>query len=95
MMVAPSILACDFSKLREEIASVDRCGVDMIHLDVMDGVFVPNLTFGPILVEAIRRLTTTPLDAHLMIVEPERYVDAFADAGADYIVFHIEATEKP
>lgn len=95
MKVAPSILACDFSRLREEIETVDRCGIDLLHLDIMDGVFVPNITFGPVLVKAIKKISDTPLDAHLMITKPERYIDEFAKAGADFIVFHIEATDQP
>lgn len=94
-MVAPSILACDFTRLRDEIEAVDRCGIDLIHLDIMDGSFVPNLTFGQVLVEAVRRLTRTPLDAHLMIDRPERHLQSFVESGADYIVFHLEATERP
>jgi ribulose-phosphate 3-epimerase len=89
---ASSILTADLSRLKEVIGEAEAAGVDWIHLDVMDGVFVPNLTFGPILVEAVRRVTRLPLDVHLMIVNPERYLEDFARAGADVITVHFEAT---
>ncbi len=89
---APSILTADLARLKEQIEEAEAAGVDWIHLDVMDGVFVPNLTFGPLLVEAVRRVTALPLDVHLMIVQPERYLEDFARAGADYITIHVEAT---
>ncbi|MEJ5336986.1 MAG: ribulose-phosphate 3-epimerase [Thermus sp.] len=89
---APSILTADLSRLAEAIGEAEAAGVDWIHLDVMDGVFVPNLTFGPLLVEAVRRVTALPLDVHLMIVSPERYLEDFARAGADLITVHYEAT---
>ncbi len=92
MRFAPSILTADLSRLKEVIGEAEAAGVDWIHLDVMDGVFVPNLTFGPILVEAVRRVTRLPLDVHLMIVNPERYLEDFARAGADVITVHFEAT---
>ena len=91
ILVAPSILSADFARLGEEIAAVEAAGADWLHVDVMDGRFVPNLTIGPPVVKAIRRVTKLPLDVHLMIVEPERYVDAFAEAGADTITIHVEA----
>ena len=90
-LVAPSILSADFARLGEEVRAVADAGADWIHVDVMDGRFVPNLTIGPPVVAAIRRVTTLPLDVHLMIVEPERYVEDFAKAGADLITVHAEA----
>ncbi len=92
LLIAPSILTADFARLGEQIREAEEAGVDWIHLDVMDGRFVPNLTFGPVVVEAIRRVTQLPLDVHLMIVEPERYLKDFAQAGADWISVHFEAT---
>ncbi|SDF17071.1 ribulose-phosphate 3-epimerase [Thermus arciformis] len=92
---APSILTADLARLGEAIKEAEAAGVDWIHLDVMDGVFVPNLTFGPLLVEAVRRVTSLPLDVHLMIVQPERYLEDFAKAGADHITVHFEATYHP
>ena len=92
---APSILTADLARLKEAIAEAEAAGVDWIHLDVMDGLFVPNLTFGPLLVEAVRRVTALPLDVHLMIVKPERYLEDFAQAGADHITVHFEATYHP
>lgn len=91
MKIAPSILSADFSKLGEDIREVEAGGADYIHVDVMDGHFVPNITLGPPIVKAIRPITGLPLDVHLMISEPAKYVDAFVDAGADYITVHVEA----
>ena len=89
--IAPSILSADFSKLGEEIKDVERGGADYIHVDVMDGHFVPNITIGPLIVEAIRPVTTLPLDVHLMIDNPDQYIPQFASAGADIITVHVEA----
>jgi ribulose-phosphate 3-epimerase len=88
--LAPSILSADFSRLRAEIEEVEQAGADWIHVDVMDGHFVPNLTFGPLIVEAIRPHTTLPLDVHLMIEQPDRYIEAFVKSGADQISVHQE-----
>jgi len=89
-LVAPSILSADFARLGEEIAAVEAAGADWIHVDVMDGRFVPNITIGPVVVEAVRRVAKKPVDVHLMIVEPERYLDDFAKAGADHLLVHCE-----
>lgn len=89
--IAPSILSADFARLGDEVRAVEAAGADYIHVDVMDGRFVPNITIGPLVVEAVRKVTPLPLDVHLMIVEPERYVEDFARAGADIIVVHAEA----
>ncbi|MDQ0972737.1 ribulose-phosphate 3-epimerase [Neobacillus sp. NPDC093182] len=91
LKIAPSILSADFAKLGEEITAVERAGADYIHVDVMDGHFVPNITIGPLIVEAIRPVTKLPLDVHLMIDNPDQYIEAFAKAGADYITVHVEA----
>ncbi|HEX8908775.1 MAG TPA: ribulose-phosphate 3-epimerase [Anaeromyxobacteraceae bacterium] len=90
--VAPSILSADFGRLAEEVRAAEAAGADWIHVDVMDGRFVPNITIGPLVVEAVRRVTKLPIDAHLMIVEPERYVEAFAKAGADVVSVHAEVS---
>jgi ribulose-phosphate 3-epimerase len=92
VLVAPSLLSADFGHLADEIASVERAGADWIHVDVMDGRFVPNITMGPGIVQAVRRATSLPLDVHLMIVEPERHLEAFADAGADRLTVQAEAS---
>lgn len=89
--IAPSILAADFSKLAEEVKEVEAAGAELIHIDVMDGHFVPNITMGPIVVEALRPVTDLPLDVHLMIEKPDQYIEQFAKAGADYITVHVEA----
>ena len=89
--IAPSILSADFSKLGEEIKDVEKGGADYIHVDVMDGHFVPNITIGPLIVEAIRPITSLPLDVHLMIENPDNYIPTFAQAGADIITVHVEA----
>ena len=90
--IAPSILSADFGRLAEEVAAAEAAGADYIHVDIMDGRFVPNITIGPLVVRAVRKATKLPLDVHLMIVEPERYVDEFAHAGADLISVHAEAS---
>jgi ribulose-phosphate 3-epimerase len=89
-LIAPSILSADFTRLKEEIQAVETAGADWIHADVMDGHFVPNLTFGPMVVEAVRKATALPIDVHLMIHEPDRYIADFAKAGATYISVHAE-----
>ncbi|CAK8717146.1 MAG: ribulose-phosphate 3-epimerase [Candidatus Electrothrix sp. AW2] len=90
LMIAPSILSADFSKLGDEIQAVEEAGAEVIHIDVMDGHFVPNITIGPLVVEAVRRVTDLPLDVHLMITDPDHYIKDFADAGADWITVHVE-----
>ncbi|MHB0975645.1 MAG: ribulose-phosphate 3-epimerase [Candidatus Aquicultorales bacterium] len=92
VLIAPSILSADFARLGDQIREVEAAGADLIHVDVMDGHFVPNLTLGPLVVEAIRKETDLPLDVHLMIDNPEDFVEAFAEAGADMISVHVEAT---
>jgi ribulose-phosphate 3-epimerase len=89
--IAPSILSADFTALGRDVAAVERGGADLIHLDVMDGHFVPNITIGPLVVEAVKRVATKPLDVHLMIEEPDRYLDAFVAAGASMLSVHVEA----
>jgi ribulose-phosphate 3-epimerase len=88
--IAPSILAADFTRLGSQVAEAEAAGADWIHIDVMDGRFVPNITIGPLVVEAVRRSTSLPLDVHLMILEPEKYIEAFAAAGADWLTVHTE-----
>jgi ribulose-phosphate 3-epimerase len=92
VLIAPSILSADFAALGSAIAAVERGGADLIHVDVMDGHFVPNITMGPPVVKSLRRVATVPLDVHLMISEPDRYIEAFADAGAAMISVHVEVT---
>lgn len=91
LMIAPSILSADFSRLGEEVRAVEAAGADVIHVDVMDGHFVPNITIGPLIVKAVRAVTSLPVDVHLMITDPDRYIDDFIDAGADWVTVHVEA----
>jgi ribulose-phosphate 3-epimerase len=92
VLIAPSILSADFGRLADEVRAVERAGADYVHVDVMDGRFVPNITLGPVVVEAVRKATRLPIDVHLMIVEPERYVEDFAKAGANFISVHAEVS---
>jgi ribulose-phosphate 3-epimerase len=89
-LIAPSILSADFGRLRDEVRAVEAAGADIIHVDVMDGHFVPNITIGPCVVEAVRKATKLPIDCHLMIEHPENFVEAFIKAGADYVSVHVE-----
>ena len=93
MLISPSILASDFSNLEKEILSIEQAGADLVHIDVMDGTFVPNITLGAPVIKCLKGKTSLPFDVHLMISEPIRYIDDFAKAGADIITFHIEATQ--
>lgn len=93
-LIAPSLLSCDFSNLKSEIAEVEKAGCDWLHVDVMDGHFVPNLTIGPVVVQWMRKCTRLPLDVHLMIDEPIRYIDSFRKAGSDSITMHVEAAQE-
>ena len=90
--IAPSILSADFSRLGEEVQAAERAGADLIHVDVMDGHFVPNITIGPLVVKAVKKVASVPLDVHLMIEEPDRYIKDFAESGADIITVHSEAS---
>ena len=94
ILIAPSLLSADFSRLGEEIADVERGGCDILHVDVMDGHFVPNLTIGPVVVKSFRKVTKLPLDVHLMIDEPMNYLEDFKKAGSDWITVHVEASKK-
>jgi ribulose-phosphate 3-epimerase len=94
-LIAPSLLAADFSRLREEVAAIEQAGADWLHLDIMDGHFVPNISFGPAIVKALRKLTILPFDVHLMIAPADPYIAAFAEAGADHILIHPEAGPHP
>lgn len=93
--ILPSLLQCDFGNLSQVVSDLQRAGIEALHLDVMDGNFVPNLTYGMPIVAGLRKLTDMPLDCHLMIAHPERYIDQFCDAGADTITFHVEAVDDP
>lgn len=95
IVVAPSLLAADFARLRDEVAAVEAAGADWLHLDIMDGHFVPNISFGPIVLRALRTLTRLPFDVHLMIAPADPYISAFAEAGADHILIHPEAGPHP
>ena len=95
LKIAPSILSADFSRLADQVRAVEAGGADQIHVDVMDGHFVPNLSMGPLIVEALKRCTRLPLDVHLMIADPGRYIDPFIEAGADHVSFHIEVAPEP
>jgi ribulose-phosphate 3-epimerase len=94
-LVAPSILSADFANLEKELKAISAAGADWVHVDVMDGHFVPNLTIGIPVVESLKRVSSLPLDVHLMINQPERYIEDFVKAGSDYLTIHVEATEKP
>src|SRR5713226_3046570 len=92
--IAPSILAADFARLGEQVAEAEKAGADRIHIDVMDGHFVPNISMGPVVVRALRRITKLPLETHLMIEEPERFLEAFAAAGSDSLLIHVEGAHN-
>ncbi len=94
ILISPSLLACDFANLQKEIEAVTQAGADLLHVDIMDGHFVKNITIGPPVVAAIKKVAHVPLDVHLMIEEPEKYVDAFIQAGSNILTIHVEATQK-
>ncbi len=94
-LIAPSMLKCDFSNLQREVELLEAAGAEVLHLDVMDGHFVPNLSYGPMVIQRLRRITDLPFDAHLMISEPERYLDDYVSAGCDSLTIHIEAVPQP
>ena len=93
--IAPSVLSCDFTRMGEQIRQVENAGCSFLHIDVMDGVFVPNISIGQPVLKSLRKFTDSKLDTHLMITEPERYIDSFADAGADILTIHLESTKDP
>lgn len=93
--ISPSVLACDLARLKDEVCLIEECGADMVHLDVMDGIFVPNMSFGMPVIEALRKHSKMVFDVHLMIVHPENYAERFIDAGADIVTFHLEACDDP
>lgn len=95
MKIAPSMLACNFAEMGKEIIKIDKAGADLVHMDIMDGHFVPNISFGPGVVKSLRNMTSLPFDVHLMISNPQKYINEFANAGADIITFHIESTLNP
>ena len=95
MLIAPSMLACDFSHMADEVKKIDAAGADLVHLDVMDGHFVPNISFGPAVIAALRPHTKLPFDVHLMLSHPLSYISTFAKAGADLITFHVECDDDP